>query len=147
MAVYENENESERVYECCIFKNSSTRGFYLELHALTLAMHPFLCALGNRNRGFRYGVVPLLTELISNAGKIDKLPYSAKFSRDKIFADRPFANFRGNKFRGSKIPADDTYLRTLRVPIYQEIVFRSSAQLQQRHVQLLVSLFQLFALV
>ena len=73
MAVYENENESERVYKCCIFKNSSTRGFYLELHALTLAMHPFLCALGNRNRGFRYGVVPLLTELISNAGKIDKL--------------------------------------------------------------------------
>ena len=59
MAVYENENESERVYECCIFKNSSTMGFYLELHALTLAMHSFLCALGNRNRGFRYGVVPL----------------------------------------------------------------------------------------
>ena len=76
-----------------------------------------------------------------------RLPYSAKFSRDKIFADRPFANFRGNKFRGSNIPADHAHLRTLRVPIYQEIVFRGSARLQRRHVQLLVSLFQLFALV
>ena len=32
------------------------------------------------------------------------LPYSAKFSRDKIFADRPLTNFRGNKFRRSRIP-------------------------------------------
>ena len=72
------------------------------------------------------------------------IPYSAKFSRDKIFADRPFANFRGNKFRGSKIPADHAHLRTLRVPIYQEIIFCSSARLQQRHVQLLVSCFLLW---
>jgi len=32
------------------------------------------------------------------------LPYSAKFVRDKIFADQPLTNFRGNKFRGSRIP-------------------------------------------
>ena len=55
------------------YLRGSTMGFYLKLHALTLAMHPFLCSLSNRNRWFRYGVVPLLTELISNAGKIDKV--------------------------------------------------------------------------
>ena len=28
------------------------------------------------------------------------IPYSAKFSRDKIFADWPFTKFRRNNFRG-----------------------------------------------
>ena len=31
------------------------------------------------------------------------LPYSAKFSRDKIFADWPFTKFCGNNFRGLRI--------------------------------------------
>ena len=32
------------------------------------------------------------------------IPYSGKFSRDKIFTDQPLTNFCGNKFRGSRIP-------------------------------------------
>ena len=32
------------------------------------------------------------------------IPYSTKFSRDKIFTDRPLTNFRINKFHGSRIP-------------------------------------------
>ena len=31
------------------------------------------------------------------------IPYSAKFSRDKIFADWPFTKFRGNNIRGLRI--------------------------------------------
>ena len=37
--------------------------------------------------------------------------YSTKFSRDKIFADRPLTNFCGNKLHGSRIPVSHTQFR------------------------------------
>ena len=41
--------------------------------------------------------------------------YGAKFLREKIFADRPLANFHGNKFHRSRIPISDAHFWRLRI--------------------------------
>ena len=51
------------------------------------------------------------SEIISEAILGPKIPYSAKFSRDKIFADWPLTNFRRNKFHRSRIPVSHTQFR------------------------------------
>ena len=66
---------------CTIFSNGGKfrpdYGLLLELHTLTLVARSYV----------------LLRQ---------EIPYSAKFSKDKIFADWPLTNFCRNKFRGSR---------------------------------------------
>ena len=100
---------------------------------LTTAMKTHAVLWGHLQRKISQECFVLL--IIGRAIKAE-IPYSVKFLRNKIFADRPLTNFRGNKFRGSRILVSHAH--------FCGCMHYLCSQSQQRHTWLLASKFKRF---
>ena len=67
---------------------------------------------------------------------IKSIPYNDKFTNDKIFTDRPLANFHGIEFNGLRSPISHTH--------FWSCMHYFSSQLQPCHAQLLASKSRVF---